>query len=243
MEPSLQSPPEPTYADYTRNTNETLKKIAHSGRLSSAAQMVQLRSDQKILDYGCGDGGFFNELLKFVPAENLFGYEPYLLDQMEQNDITAYDDVSSLIKNHPSDFDVVFCMEVCEHLNQSALQVLFDSIKACSKFDGIFIFGVPIETGMPGLVKNLYRTIKGNRQNATLGRAIKSFYSGFIPRANDPTGWIGSHIGFDCLYFKEQLRYGGFDVINTRYLPWNPGGSFANNEAYFICKRNKSYGL
>jgi SAM-dependent methyltransferase len=242
MKPSAQNLAELSYADLTRNTNESLKKIAHSGRLSSAARMVSLRADQKVLDYGCGDGGFFSELLNFVPANNLFGYEPYLLDQMTVEGIKTYDKIDALVKNHPNDFDVVFCMEVCEHLNQFALQELFEAIKKSSKFDGVFVFGVPIETGMPGFVKNIYRTVRGNRQNATFGRALKSLYSGYIPRANDPTGWIGSHIGFDCLYFQEQLRYGGFDVINTRYLPWNAGKGFASNEAYYICKRNKSYG-
>jgi SAM-dependent methyltransferase len=231
-----------SYAELTRNTREPLKRIVHSNRLEAAARIIPLRADQKILDYGCGDGGLFHELVKHVPVSNLHGFDPYLLGEMTIEGVTAYDNTDDLISNHRDFFDVVFCTEVCEHLNQNALTKLFDNIRACSKKDGIFVFGVPIETGFSGFAKNMYRVSRGRRQNATLGRALKSLVSGYIPRAHDRNGWIGSHIGFDCQYFREQLVYGGFDVVNSHYLPWPKLGPVINNEVYFVCKRNQQYG-
>lgn len=229
------------YADYTRNSREPLKRLAHGTRLQSAAAMVPLPDTAMVLDYGCGDGALFEFLAQRVDKDRLVGYEPFLLGEMEMEGIKTYSDAAELVRTYPKAFDVVFCLEVCEHLDQDALTALFANLRACARDSATFVFGVPIETGPSGFFKNVYRTIKGHRQHATFGRALKSLTSSMIPRAADPSGWIGSHIGFDTLYFTEQLRYGGFDVRDRRYLPWPVLGSWINNEVYFICERNERY--
>ena len=224
------------YADLTRNTKDPLKRLAHGKRFAQAAAIVPLNAEQKILDYGCGDGGFFDELSKFVPLENLYGYEPHLLDQMEFLGATTYEDREILIANESDSFDVVFCMEVCEHLDSTRLYELFDAVRSVSRKNAVIVFGVPLETGLSGFIKNTYRTFKGGVQNATLGRALKSLLSIPIPRAISPRGWIGSHVGFDALAFSETLKYGGFRIVEKHYLPLRALGPLANNEVYFVCE-------
>jgi cyclopropane fatty-acyl-phospholipid synthase-like methyltransferase len=227
-----------TYADYTRNTKEVLKRFAHGSRFSGALNMVSLHPEMKILDYGCGDGGFFEELVKKVPAENLFGFDPWLLGEMTFEGATTYADPDVLVAAHPRFFDVIYIMEVCEHLDDAALHVLFGKLRDIGGPDAQFVFGVPVETGFPGLVKNLYRLVKGRRQGATFLKAIKSFFSIPILRARHQIGWIGSHIGFDHSYFLDMLDYGGFEVTKRACLPLSKLGPNFNNEVYFICKRN-----
>ena len=237
----MSSPESPCYRDYTRNSTEFFKRLAHRTRLESAAAMVPLSKDMKILDYGCGDGHLFSYLANQVPRTQLVGYEPFLLDQMTEPDIRTHSNVGELVALHRDSFDVVFCLEVCEHLTADAMIKLFRHIRECGKDSATYVFGVPIETGLSGFAKGIYRTLKGGRQNATLGRSIKALISSSIPRAHDADGWIGSHTGFDTLYFIEQLRYGGFNVLHRRYLPWPWLGSLMNNEVYLICERNERH--
>ncbi len=143
------------YADYTRNTKDPFKKIAHSRRLEQAARLSPLSADMEILDYGCGDGALFEHLEKFVPAGNLFGFDPELLAQVTFKSTTTYEDAKTLVAEHSEEFDVVYCMEVCEHLNYDAPFALFRNIRVLGKSDATVIFGIPLETGVSGFVKNM----------------------------------------------------------------------------------------
>ena len=173
---------------HTRNTTDPFKKIAHGGRLQSAAKLTALSGEQKVLDYGCGDGALFEYLEPYVPAENLYGFDPGLLEQMTFVGATCYDDPDVLVSKHKGHFDVVYCMEVCEHLNFDAMCELYKNIHSVAKRDGTVIFGVPLETGLSGFLKNIYRSLRGGRQGATFGRAIKSLFGLWIPRACAPRG-------------------------------------------------------
>lgn len=228
------------YADYTRNS-KGIKGIIHGSRFSGALGMIPLDPSMKVLDYGCGDGGFFEDLSTKVPAENLYGYDPYLIGEMEFVGATTYVDADVLTAAHPNYFDAVYCMEVCEHLTDGALHDLFDNLRRVGKADAAFVFGVPIETGISGFVKNSYRLMKGRSQRATFSKLLRSLFAIPIPRAHDKNGWIGSHIGFDHNYFREMLDYGGFTAKEVKCLPVPITGSVVNNEIYFICRRNKRH--
>lgn len=227
------------YSDHTRNTTESLKKVAHGTRLQEAAKMIVIEESQNILDFGCGDGHFFYHLEQYTSKERLFGYDPSLLSELEFEGATTYDDVEELRKNHKEFFDVVYCMEVCEHLNDVALYELFAHLRYLSKDNAVIVFGLPIETGFSGFFKNIYRTLKGNRQGATFSLAFQSLLSIATDRVSSDTGWIGSHIGFDIKSFTKRLDYGGFVEVDAEYLPWPKLGRYFNNEKYYICKRNE----
>ena len=219
------------YRDYTRGTNEP-----HETRLPEAARLVPLSETDRVLDYGCGDGALFDELERYVPPGNLCGFDPILLPQMERDDILTYDCARSLIADHSGAFDTIFCLEVCEHLTPRALAELFVNLKRLGRPEAVFVFGVPIETGPAGFAKNVYRTLKGNRQGATWGRAFRSLLRRPIERKPLETGWISSHLGFDSGEFAALLARTGFTIERRRYLPWPRLGQALNNEVYFICR-------
>jgi len=110
------------YRDYTRNSTEFLKRLVHGPRLREAAQMVAITSDTRVLDYGCGDGGLFDWLFERTDHGNLYGFDPTLLHEMDEYTkcrITTFSDANQLVENYVEYFDVVFCLEVCEHLSPS----------------------------------------------------------------------------------------------------------------------------
>ena len=140
---------------------------------------------------------------------------------------------------HAGQFDVIFCMEVCEHLSDSANSQLLQNIRTLLNTDGCAVFGVPIEIHFSGLLKNLYRTLKGNRQGARLVYAIRSLFGLPIPRVFDEHGWTHSHLGFSHQDLKMRIQSYGFKVNEKRCLPWPILGASLNNEVYFICSVNK----
>lgn len=229
------------YADYTRNTAEPLKAVAHGRRLRQAAELLSFDPSMKVLDYGCGDGGFFYELANFISSDQMYGFDPNYLDQMDFEGATTFTDAKELVELHPREFDVVFCMEVCEHLTTPALHVLWANILAVCKPDATVVFGVPIENGFSGFAKNIYRCTKGGRQNATVGKALKSLFNIPIPRASSKEGVVWSHIGFDHRGFSEFFPLVGLKVVSTACLPFHFTGTILNNEIYYICKLGREF--
>lgn len=232
----VQSPGTARYADYTRNTSEPIKRIAHSRRLRQAAAIVPLQATMRVLDYGCGDGGFFEELSRYVPAYNLFGYDPYLLNEMTFEGATVYTDRSQVVDSLRESIDVISCMEVFEHLDHPRTFEAFDAIRGCAQADATIVFGVPLETGPSGFAKSIYRVMMGGRQNATIGRAFKALFGIPIPRPIAPRGRIGPHTGFDARAFGELFRYAGFEVVRKHHLPVPMLRGIINNEVYFVCR-------
>ena len=231
---------EPLYRDYTRNTREPLKRLAHGTRLQKAAEMVPVDRTTRVLDYGCGDGGLLEILLEQADGANLFGFDPHLLGEMEpavRSRVTTFSETDALLRDHAASFDVVFCIEVCEHLSGPAREEVMANVEALMKPDGCAVFGVPIETGLSGFAKNVYRTFKGNRQGAGLAHALRALLHVPIPRAFDEHGWTDSHLGFDHRGLEREIGGRGFAVQHRRHLPWGVLGTVLNNEIYFICSR------
>ena len=106
-----------------------------------------LPKDATVLDYGCGAGGLLPHLLAR-------GGRVYGLDQSP----ASREEVRRRFGNHPSfagalapdeasalegQTDVVFCVEVIEHLDDKALVTLVSRVRALLRLGGIAIFTTP----------------------------------------------------------------------------------------------------
>jgi 2-polyprenyl-3-methyl-5-hydroxy-6-metoxy-1,4-benzoquinol methylase len=136
-----------TYASYTRNTNEPLKRIAHGQRYEQLLQLIAAPlPNDKVLDYGCGDAHLFSHLIGEMAAANLVGYDPNakLLAQADPA-VTAGSclttDIDKLKAEHRRSFTLIYCVEVCEHLTDKALDELFDSITQLAAPYARIVFG------------------------------------------------------------------------------------------------------
>lgn len=228
-----------TYAALTRETPKKLKGFVHRRRLEQATAIINPSPTDIVLDYGCGDGHLFFHLLETVPATNLVGYDPLLLPEMQPElaeQVTTYNRAETLVSGRQHSFSVISCLEVCEHLDSSALAELFANLRQLARPNAKIVIGVPLETGLSGFLKNLYRLWHGGIQGATLPRAINSLFGADIDRDIRSNGWIPSHIGFREWRLARSLPAHGLAVERIDYLPFPLLGRFLNNEVYFTCR-------
>lgn len=195
-----------------------------------------LDSNSRVLDYGCADGQLFHHLSDCKP-ENMFGYDPsqQFLDECTFEGSTLSTDIASIVSEHPQSFDTIFCMEVCEHLTTEELHKLGANIRSLAKPGATIVIGVPIESGLGSLAKNIFRILRSQR-GVTFNKAFRSLFGLPIVRAYSPRGWIGTHVGFDYQYLADLLPYVGLVEQRRLCLPLPILGAWLNNEIYFICK-------
>lgn len=227
------------YADYTRNTAEPIKRIAHARRFTQALGLIAspLKTD-RVLDYGCADAHLFSHFVGQLDRRNLVGYDPNpkLLAEASE-EVSAGSLLTSdinFVKQQPA-FSLIYCMEVCEHLTDKALDELLRNIKDMAAPHARIVFGVPIEIGPSGFLKSIYRMAHAQRMGAGLLNALRSLFGLNIQRTTSDVEWFGSHIGFNHRRLMEHLESRGFMVRRTQCLPFPILGTVLNNEVYFVC--------
>jgi SAM-dependent methyltransferase len=228
------------YADYTRNTSELVKSLAHSRRYTQALKFIAATASDVVLDYGCGDAHLF-ELLPHVPAQQLIAFDPdpKMLSEIKPelaSSILIYSNSTKLVEENRSRCSLIVCMEVCEHLSEKSLDVVVGHFKELAANDARIVIGVPIETGLSGFAKNIYRLFKGNRMGATFGSALITFFGAPVERNFNEFGWTPNHIGFREKDLLAILKKNGFSVNREGCIPLKLTGHFLNNEAYYTCR-------
>jgi 2-polyprenyl-3-methyl-5-hydroxy-6-metoxy-1,4-benzoquinol methylase len=232
-----------SYASYTRDTTEPLKSLAHKRRYRQVLDLVAppLPKD-RVLDYGCGDGHLFSFLVDKFDRQNLVGYDPdlKLLAEAEPSVSAGAQltpDIDSLIENQPSSFSLIYCMEVCEHLTDKSLDELLKNITSLASPRARIIIGVPIETGLSGFLKSIYRAAHGGHPSAGIAQAFRALFNMKIEREVTDVEWHGAHTGFSHIRLREILKHGGFRIVRTSHLPFPALRNILNNEIYFVCER------
>lgn len=222
-----------SYASYTRQTPELIKAAAHSRRFQQAARIIDAKPADSVLDYGCADAHLFSVLGE---VKERVGYDPdpTMLAQIEPGlrSVQTYSKLDDLLSSGRK-FSVISCMEVCEHLPTAPLADLFNSIKALCLPGARVVFGVPIETGLSGFAKGLYRMRK-KQPDATFPNSIKALLGVKIDRRVTDTDWYGAHTGFNDKVFAIELAK-HFSIKSTACLPL-PTGRIFNNEIYYVCR-------
>jgi SAM-dependent methyltransferase len=142
---------------------------SHRRRFQIGMELAQPFAGRRVLDYGCGDGTFLAMLMDSPAApaaavggeievdlvadcRGRLGHLPnlqfLLIDELEQAD-------------HAGAYDAIFCMEVLEHVVEiEPILARFDRLLAPS---GMILVSVPVETGVPLMVKQVVRRIAGWR--------------------------------------------------------------------------------
>jgi SAM-dependent methyltransferase len=142
---------------------------SHTRRIATALDIVRKFSGKRILDYGSGDGTFLAlAMMGEAPPAAAIGAE--LLDEVIEDCRTRYRaeprlsfvPVQALDEaEHAQRYDAVFCMEVLEHVVDWEPELARMSRALAPS--GTLVVSVPVETGIPVVVKQIVRTIAGWR--------------------------------------------------------------------------------
>jgi SAM-dependent methyltransferase len=149
--------------------------------------------------------------------------------------------LSRLDSVEPDSIDVVFCLEVFEHLPTKETADALESIARVLSDDGLLVIGVPVEIGFPALYKGAFRMARRyGAFDATLGNVFACAIG--KPPVKRPTGEIGEgrryhayHPGFDYRRFQPILS-ASFNVEAVRATPIPLLGRHINPEIYFLCR-------
>jgi len=142
---------------------------SHRRRFDTGLELAQQFGGRRLLDYGCGDGTFLALLLSSAaPPAEAVGAE---LDDTQVGDCRArlgdrrgLSFVAIDTLDAPSEqghYDAVVCMEVLEHVVD--LDAIVDRLWRVLAADGTLLVSVPVETGLPLLIKQAARKIAGWR--------------------------------------------------------------------------------
>jgi SAM-dependent methyltransferase len=234
------SPQETPYAEKTFGDRNRLKRYLQTRRLQDAIALSEgLPEPRAILDFGAGNGELCKRLRDHFPAARLVCFEPHpgLLEQAHRNlaGVTGIEFVSEVGNLTPNQFDLLFCLEVFEHLPAKESEEAIGAIRDLLSTDGHAVIGVPVEVGLPALYKGLFRLFRrygdfdanvANILRATIGRPPST-----RPEVELMPGsfYHLHHLGFDHRKLRHRLSR-EFIEVRASTSPMNPGSTWLNAE-------------
>lgn len=222
------------YSQYTYNSKNPMARFAHRSRFSNAIKLVLEENFESILDYGAGDNKFLLELDKQTKGLQMFSFEPVM-------NISSTDSISvfSSLKDLPNrKFDIITCFETLEHFGEKhQLFILNEFFNRLENY-GKVIISVPIEIGLPSLIKNLRRLAIGRFTWSFAKNSLKSVFALDIPEVRSRDGYIPSHMGFNHKKL-EHLIHENFEIVKTITSPLDMLSDKLNSQIFYVLKKKK----
>lgn len=232
------------YAEITFQDRNPIKRWLQRKRLEFAMNLIgEEKYPASICDFGAGNGELCKLLRSHFPAANIACYEPTsnLLAEAKENlrgvpNIKFWQHIDSTCYEA---FDVIFCLEVFEHLPNQELINAIKSIHALLKPGGIFILGVPNEIGIPALYKGEFRM---SRRYGAYDAKPKNIAMSLIgkPPKDRPVSEIApgirfhyEHMGFDWRRLTNDLQ-DYFCIQSVAGSPISSLSCFLMPEIYFL---------
>jgi 2-polyprenyl-3-methyl-5-hydroxy-6-metoxy-1,4-benzoquinol methylase len=212
-----------------------------------ATKLIQPKANEKILDYGTGDGFMLRCLLSSCAnISSIVGYEPVksvfdelnekLKQHIESREIVVIDDLKKL---DGMVFNKISCLEVLEHLTKENQRKVVATLNKLLAKDGHVVVSVPIEIGPPSVAKNLIRILaKQPHDNTSIKNILKSFLGIRIARTDSL--FISTHIGFYYKDIENIFASEGFDIAAKKYSPFGFFGALINSQVFYILKKNST---
>jgi SAM-dependent methyltransferase len=204
---------------------------SHQGRFDAGVYLAREFAGKRVLDYGSGDGSFLAMLIngdaapaRAVGAELQANVVEDCRSRLGSASLrfVLLDELNAA--EHQSSYDAVICMEVLEHvLDPDSLLQKFACLLSPS---GQLLLSVPVETGLPLLVKQSVRRVAGWRgigdypgtTGYSFGELARSVFAKGTrqhirrPIHTNPDGsTFHDHKGFNWMVLQKQLQR-GFEV-------------------------------
>lgn len=232
-----------SYSDYTFQDKNPVKRWLQQRRMVSATRLgQQTRQPAVICDYGAGNGELCKQLAEQIPEAKFICYEPSpaFFEEAKENLKTVphtefFQDINQVPRGT---VDLLFCLEVFEHLPEKETHDALQTISGLLKPGGEVVIGVPVEVGIPALYKGIFRM---TRRFGAYDANPKNVFLSFIgsPPQDRPHGEIEPgfgyhfpHTGFDYREFSKTLA-GYFDLKKVSTSPFHAPGTLFMPEVYF----------
>jgi SAM-dependent methyltransferase len=208
------------------------------------------------LDYGCGDGTFLGLLasereITAVGAEIHSSIVEDCRTRFAGHDNLKFVLVADLDRARPASYDVIYCMEVFEHVTDPP--ALLDCFERLLAPGGMLVISVPIETGLPVVVKQIVRTIAGWRgignypgttgySFAELLRSVLASSAQHISRPmfrRDDGSAFHDHKGFNWRVLRALVR-SRFDLVREDTSPVGWLGPQLGTQRWFVARKRTS---
>ncbi len=129
-----------TKRDYKlESTAQSINEFEH------LLQNIDLKSDSKYVDIGCGEGGFTKLIQEYFKLNKAYGIDnnSRLLKKAKKRNIITYEKniMHESLPFDDSSIDFITCLGVLEHLKE--FDTIFKEINRVLKKDGVVIFAVP----------------------------------------------------------------------------------------------------
>ena len=227
---------------------------SHARRFATALTFARSFAGGRILDYGSGDGTFLAlAMMADSPPAAAVGAE--LLDDVIGDCRRRY--VAEPRMNfvqvrlldspeHINRYDAVFCMEVLEHVFDWEPDLA--RISRLLAPGGTLIVSVPVEIGVPVVVKQVFRTIAGWRKighypgttSYTWSELAKAVFAGRTQHVTRPVFDFGGgpahdHKGFNWRVLQERLKQ-QFEVTRVVASPFSWLGPGLATQVWFVAR-------
>jgi SAM-dependent methyltransferase len=229
---------------------------SHRSRFQIALDLAEQFAGKKLLDYGCGDGSFLAMLMNTpCPPAIAVGAEAYaeVIDDCRERFSTisalSFMAIEEIDKpDQDAAYDAVVCMEVLEHmLNPDSLLQKFSRLLTPT---GKLLISVPVETGLPLLIKQTARRIAGWRGIGDYpGQTPYSFGElarGLLadgkrqhierPIHANPSGAVHDHKGFNWMLLRKQLEQ-DFEIEKVLGSPLTWLSPHLASQVWFLARK------
>ena len=237
-------------------SRDRLVAFSHGRRFETAVSLAKEFRGKRVLDYGCGDGTFLAMTMMGADAPALGVGAELSADAL--NDCRARYAQEPRLEfvlasgkdgldgpEHASRYDAVFCMEVFEHVVDWDPELA--RLERVLAPGGSLIISVPVETGLPLILKQTVRRIAGWRgighypgtTSYSLAELAASVTAGARQHIRRPifdngTGPSHDHKGFNWMVLKARLQQ-QFTVVRVGASPFAWLGPHLATQAWFVC--------
>ena len=241
-------------------SRDRLVAFSHRRRFDMAVSLAGDFKGKRVLDYGCGDATFLAmTMLTDVAPALAVGAE--LSHEMVNECRLRYRDEPRMqfvlvdelsLVDHRGRYDAVFCMEVFEHVVDWEPEL--ERLETLLAPGGKLIISVPVETGLPLMVKQTVRRIAGWRRighypgttSYSLTEMVASVFAGNRQHVKRPifdnaSGPFHDHKGFNWMVLKERLSR-QFVIERVLASPFSWLGPHLATQAWFICRKRPKGG-
>lgn len=217
------------YASSTHSHRARLFRFSHGRRFAYALELLAPGPNDRVLDFGSGDGHLLDLVAARVPNARLVAFEPldFLRDELRARLSDRDVALAARFEELPAGpYDRIACLEVMEHLPEPILEQAIERLRALLAPDGVLVVTVPIEIGLPGFLKYAAaRVITGSNRHLSLGEAL-GLIVGRAPARETGTDFL-SHRGFDHRPLKQRLLR-SFRLERELWSPFPWLGGLAN---------------